>query len=96
MLGNSNRHTILIISMCAHVRCKKKLYSLSRVPKQVHLSLMGEDRRDRANAEKHTSLQGKHVVVEMGVRASCRLASSTKNVISLSLQLDRQPMPSLG
>ena len=75
---------------------KKKLYSLSRVPKQVHLSLMGEGRRERANAEKHTSLQGKHVVVEMCARISCRLASSMKNVISLSLQLDRQPMPNRG
>ena len=83
--------------MCAHVRRqKKKWYSLSRVPKQVHLSLMGEGRRERANAEKHTSLQGKHDVVEMGVRTSCRLASSMKNVILLSLQLDRQPMPSPG
>jgi len=36
---------------------KKKLYSLSRVPKQVHLSLMGEGRREHANAEKHMSLQ---------------------------------------
>ena len=75
---------------------KKNLYSLSRVSKQVHLSLMEEGRRERANAEKHTSLQGKHVMVEMGVRTTCRLASSTKNVISLSLLLDRQPMPSLG
>ena len=41
--------------------------------------------------QRHTSLQGKHVVVEMGVRTSCRLASSMKNVISLSLQLDRPP-----
>ena len=57
---------------------------------------MGEGRRKRANAEKHTSLEGKHVVVEMGVRTSCRLASSMKNVISLSLQLDRQPMPNRG
>ena len=48
MLGNSNRHTILIISMCAHVRHKKSDNSLSRVSKQVHLSLMEEGRRERA------------------------------------------------
>ena len=74
---------------------KKKVIN-SRFPKQMHLSLIGEGRRERANAEKHTSPQGKHVVVEMGVRTSCRLASSMKNVILLSLQVDRHPMPSPG
>ena len=75
---------------------KKSDNSLSRVSKQVHLSLMEEGPRERANAEKHTPLQGKHVMVEMGMHTTCRLASSMKNVISLSLQLDRQPMPSPG